>query len=55
MKIGEIVETLISIRDWYKLTETERDALADACNVLDRLPGFAEAYDVEIWLERIGR
>lgn len=53
MKIGEIVETLIRIRDWYTLNETEREALAEACNLLDRLPRLDDSGDVNVWLERI--
>ena len=34
LELGELVEKLISIRDFYELTRSDRDALADACNVI---------------------
>lgn len=39
MKIGEIVEILIQIRDNSKdITRMEDEALIEACNLLDELP-----------------
>ncbi len=38
MKIGEIVEVLIQMRDNYDLTKTNDDAVCAACNILNRLP-----------------
>lgn len=37
MNIGELVETLIRIRDDLPCWE-DRDAMADACNILNELP-----------------
>lgn len=45
MKIGEIVETMIGLRDkfrWGDISPTEDEALCAACNILDRLPGMME-------------
>lgn len=42
MKIGEIVEILIRLRDRHDLTRTEDDAVCAACNTLDRLPNMME-------------
>lgn len=47
MKIGEIVEILIRIKDDYRFGDYRREALEDACNVLDRLPREQEAYVYE--------
>lgn len=47
MKIGEIVEILIRIKDDYRFGDYRREALEDACNVLDRLPREQEAYAYE--------
>lgn len=33
-ELNELVETLISIRDRYELLRSDRDALADACNII---------------------
>ena len=46
MKIGEIVEHLIRIRDNRNInyyTEQEDEALIEACNLLDKLPRMEEA------------
>lgn len=48
MKIGEIVENLISIRDRYtkdSIQSREDNALIEACNLLDKLPRMEEATD----------
>ena len=40
MKIGEIVETMIGMRDkfrWGDISQTEDEAVCAACNILDRL------------------
>ncbi len=42
MRIGEIVEVLIRLRDSHDLTRTEDDAVCAACNTLDRLPAMME-------------
>ena len=33
-ELNELVETIISIRDRYELCRSDRDALADACNII---------------------
>ena len=38
MRIGELVEALIRVRDGNSLTRTEDAAVCAACNILDRLP-----------------
>ena len=45
MKIGEIVENLIRMRDRHKgeLFRHEDDVICEACNLLDRLPAQEEA------------
>ena len=42
MKIGEVVETLIWLRNRHDLTRTEDDAVCSACNILDRLPSMMD-------------
>lgn len=42
MRIGEIVETLIQLRNEYQLTFEEDEAVCAACNILDRLPGMMD-------------
>lgn len=42
-KLNEIIERIIWIRDVYYLTRTERESLADACNVIaDNINALAE-------------
>lgn len=38
MKIVEIVETLIQMRNERKLMQMEDDAVRNACDILDKLP-----------------
>ncbi|MCI8630608.1 MAG: hypothetical protein HFE57_14160 [Firmicutes bacterium] len=38
MRIGEIVEILIQIRDDYSLSSNEDEAVCAACNILSKLP-----------------
>lgn len=47
MKIGEIVEILIGIKDTQEVFSREEQALIQACNLLDKLPRTAEATDYE--------
>lgn len=47
MIIGEVVETLIYIKDSPTLSDREREALIEACNLLDKLPRLAEATKYE--------
>ena len=42
MRIGELVETLIRVRDGNSLTQTEDAAVCAACNILDRLPNMMD-------------
>ena len=42
MKIGEIVEALIRVRDRNALTEEQDTAVCAACNILDHLPNMME-------------
>lgn len=43
MKIGEIVERLIGIKNDYDLLSFEYEAVLQACNLLDKLPRLEEA------------
>lgn len=46
MKLGELVESLIYMRDHHQLTRDEDEAVCEACNILDELPpgeGYEEA------------
>ncbi len=47
MKIGEIVETLIIVKDEYSHTDYRKQAIEEACNLLDKLPRMEEAKDYE--------
>lgn len=46
MKIGELVEILIGIRDNAALTDAENEAICAACNILDKLPRMGDAYEI---------
>lgn len=48
MKIGEIVETLITIKDAQKPLSREEQALIEACNLLARLPRIEEATTADV-------
>lgn len=50
MKLGEIVETLIRVRDHNRLTQTEDEAVCAACNILDRLPNLMEDEEAKAWI-----
>ena len=43
MKIGEIVEELICVKDNYDLYNREKEAVIEACNVLEQLPRLTDA------------
>lgn len=47
MKIGEIVEALIQIKDDYGFGDYRREAAEEACNLLDKLPRQEEARTYE--------
>lgn len=43
MIIGEIVEILIREKDNYSFGDYRKEALEEACNLLDKLPRMEEA------------
>ncbi len=47
MKIGEIVEILIRVKDDYGYLDYRREAVEEACNLLDKLPRMEEAKGYE--------
>lgn len=47
MKIGEIVENLIYIKDHTALYGQEYEAVIEACNLLDKLPRLQKAAEYE--------
>lgn len=47
MKIGEIIEVLISEKDNYSFPDYRREAMEEACNLLSRLPRMEEACTYE--------
>lgn len=47
MKIGEIVEILIREKDNYSFGDYRKEAIEEACNLLDRLPAEEEATTYE--------
>lgn len=47
MKIGEIVEILIRVKDDYGYTDYRKQAVEEACNLLSRLPREKEATTYE--------
>lgn len=47
MKIGEIVEILIRVKDDYGYGDFRREAVEQACNMLDKLPRMEEATEYE--------
>lgn len=47
MKIGEIVEILIRVKDDYGHFDYRKQAIEEACNLLDKLPRMEEARDYE--------
>lgn len=51
MKLGEIVEALILVRDHNRLSQIEDEAVCAACNILDRLPNMLEDDEAKAWIE----
>lgn len=51
MKLGEIVEALIRVRDQNRLTREQDDAVCAACNILDKFPNMTEEEDAKAWLD----
>lgn len=47
MKIGEIVEILIRVKDDYGYGDFRKEAVEEACNLLDKLPRMEEATEYE--------
>lgn len=47
VKIGEIVEILIRVKDDYGHLDYRRQAVEEACNLLDKLPRMEEAREYE--------
>lgn len=47
MKIGEIVEILIRVKDNYTYGDYRKQAIEEACNLLDKLPRMEEAREYE--------
>lgn len=43
MKIGEVVEILIGIKERQRTLSYEEEAIIEACNLLERLPRLEEA------------
>ena len=43
MKIGEVVEVLISLRSTVEILSREEEAIIEACNLLAKLPRLEEA------------
>lgn len=52
MRLGEIVETLIQLRNEYRLTLEEDEAVCAACNILDRLPRMMDEETVKAILQK---
>ncbi len=52
MRLGEIVETLIQLRNEYRLTFEEDEAVCAACNILDRLPRMMDEETVKAILQK---
>lgn len=53
MKIGEIVEILIREKDKYNFGDYRKEAIEEACNLLDKLPGMEEATTYEPLKDRM--
>ena len=51
MKLGEIVEALIRVRDQNRLTREQDDAVCAACNILDKFPNMTEEEGAKAWLD----
>lgn len=47
MKIGELVEILIRVKDDYGYGDFRHEAVVEACNLLDKLPRMEEATTYE--------
>ena len=47
MKVGTIVEMLISIKDDYDLMSCELHAVNEACNILEEFPSHLERREAE--------
>lgn len=47
MKIGEIVEILIRVKDDYDFFDYRKKGIEEACNLLEKLPRMEEAREFE--------
>lgn len=47
MKIGEIVETLIMVKDEYSYMDYRKQAVVGVCNLTDKLPRMEEEREYE--------
>lgn len=50
MKIGEVVEKLIYLRDKTSLNQQDDEAVCYACNILDMFPRMMEASEARVML-----
>ena len=55
MTIGEIVEAMIYIRDRSVVLRSDKDALADVCNILDELPSDWTAEEARALIRSVGK
>lgn len=53
MKIGEIVEILIRVKDDYGYSDFRKEAVEETCNLLDKLPAQEEATTYEPFKDRV--
>lgn len=55
MKIGEIVESLIWLRDSYDLRGVLDEAVCAACNILSKLPNMMEEDEAKEIIARLAK
>lgn len=55
MKIGEIVESLIWLRDSYDLRGVLDEAVCAACNILSKLPNMMDEDEAKELLARLDK
>lgn len=53
MTIGEVIETLMSIRNDCEVMSREDYALVAACNILEKLPIGADVNDIKRQMSKI--
>lgn len=54
MTIGEVIEAMVYIRDRSVVLRSDKDALADACNILDELPSDWTAEEARTLIRSAG-